>query len=77
MAAVGRRIRGVHPCPDDRGLMTHHVDPVEQRCDRTGVPDVDPLHPFGRLGAVTVRGGQHRVDPDHVMARIGQRGGHP
>ena len=77
VAAVGRRIGGVHPGAHHRRLVAHHVDAVEQRSDRTGVPDVDPLHTLRWLGAVAVRGGQHRVDGDDVVARVGERGRHP
>ena len=48
--------------------MAHHVDAVEQRRDSAGVADVDAQHASGGVGAVAVRGGQHRVDGDHLVA---------
>ncbi len=77
MAAVRRSVRGVHTGADDRRLMAHRVDTVEQRSDRACVPDVDQLHALRRLGAVTVGGGQHRIDRHDLVTRIGERGRHP
>ena len=77
VAAVGRRVGGVHPGADHRGLMTHHVDAVEQRRQRGRITDVDHLTVRRRFGARAVRGGQHHVDGDDVVARGAQRGADP
>ena len=77
VAAVGRRIGGVHPGAHHRGLVAHHIDAVEQRRDSPGISDVDALHSLGRLGVVAVCGGQHGVDGDDVVAVVCQSGRDP
>ena len=57
--------------------MAHHVNAVQQRRQRGRIPDVEQLTARRRLGALAVRGGQHRVDGDDVVARVAQRGADP
>ncbi len=77
MAAVGGRVGGVDARPDDGGLMTHRVDALEKRGKRGRVADVDDAALGRRFGAGAVRGPEHRVDRDDVVACVAQRGGHP
>ena len=69
VAAVGRRVGGVHSRAHDRRLMAHHVDTLEQRRQRCGVADVDAPHVGGQFGIGAVRGREHRVDSHHLVAR--------
>jgi len=70
---AGRRIGRVHPRADHRGLVAHHVDAVEERCQRVGVTDIDPKATGRGFAAGAVRGGQHHVDADDVVAARRQR----
>ena len=69
--------RGVDACADHRGLVAHQSMPGSSDARRAGVPDVDLEDPFRRSGRGAVRGGQHRVDGDDVVARGSQRRAYP
>ena len=67
MAAVGRRVGGVHPGSHHRGLMTHQVDTGQQRRQRPAVSEVDLVASRRQLRIGSVRGGQQQVDTDHLV----------
>jgi hypothetical protein len=77
VTAVGGRVTRVDARADNRGLMAHHIDSLEQRRQRARVADVDAVHPGRQFGVGAVRGGKHRVDGDDLVVGIGQRGGDP
>jgi hypothetical protein len=77
VAGVGRRVGGIDARADDGGLVAHHVDAREQRRQGGRVADVEHLAVGRRFGAGAVRGREHRVDGDHVVAGVAQSGPHP
>ena len=77
VAAVGRGVGGVAPGADHRRLVAHQVDPGQQRRQRLAVPDVDVVASLGQLRTGSVRGGQQKVDTDHLVPRGAQGRAHP
>ena len=73
MGGVRRQVGHRHARPDQRGLVAHDVDAVEQVTPLPGIADVELVEVLDlRTHGVGLR--QQRVDPDDVVACVPEHG---